>query len=166
MAADPPHDEPPAARRRLLAGTVSWVAVALVRPAAAQGAAPAPGPEAVELDAAVRAFAGNAPVQPGRVTLQVAPLVENGNTVPITVTVDSPMTAADHVREIAVFNERNPQRDVARFTLTPRSGRARVDTRIRLATSQKLVAVARLSDGSCWSHTVDVVVTLAACIES
>jgi sulfur-oxidizing protein SoxY len=166
MAADHPHDEPPAARRRLLAGTVGWVAVALVRPAAAQGAAPAPGPEAAELDAAVRAFAGSTPVQPGRVTLQVAPLVENGNTVPITVTVDSPMTAADHVQEIAVFNERNPQRDVARFTLTPRSGRARVDTRIRLATSQKLVAVARLRDGSCWSHTVDVVVTLAACIES
>lgn len=164
MAADPPHDEPPAVRRRLLAGTVGWVAVALVRPAAAQGTAP--GPEAAELDAAVRAFAGGMPVQPGRVTLQVAPLVENGNTVPITVTVDSPMTAADHVREIAVFNERNPQRDVARFTLTPRSGRARVDTRIRLATSQKLVAVARLHDGSCWSHTVDVVVTLAACIES
>jgi sulfur-oxidizing protein SoxY len=80
--------------------------------------------------------------------------------------VDSPMTAADHVQEIVVFNERNPQRDVARFTLTPASGRAQVDTRIRLATSQQLVALARMSDGSQWVRYVDVIVTLAACIES
>jgi sulfur-oxidizing protein SoxY len=85
--------------------------------------------------------------------------------VPITVSVDSAMTATDHVAAIAIFNEKNPQRDVARFTLGPRAGRARVSTRIRLATSQKLTAVARMSDGSYWSDTVDVVVTLAACIE-
>ena len=84
---------------------------------------------------------------------------------PITVTVESPMTAADHVKAIAVFNERNPQRDVARFILGPRAGRAVVSTRIRLATSQSLVAVAQLSDGSFWSHTVEVIVTIAACIE-
>jgi sulfur-oxidizing protein SoxY len=75
------------------------------------------------------------------------------------------MTADNHVIAIAVFNERNPQRDVARFTLGPRAGKATVSTRIRLATSQKLVAVARLSDGTFRSHAVDVVVTLAACIE-
>jgi sulfur-oxidizing protein SoxY len=75
------------------------------------------------------------------------------------------MTATDHVTAIALFNERNPQRDVATFTLGPRAGKAVVATRIRLATSQKLVAVARLSDGTFWSQTVDVVVTLAACIE-
>ncbi len=68
---------------------------------------------------------------------------------------------------IAVFNERNPQRDVVRFQLTARAPAARsVATRIRLATSQKLVAVARMSDGSQWSRNVDVIVTLAACIES
>jgi sulfur-oxidizing protein SoxY len=75
------------------------------------------------------------------------------------------MTAADHVSAIAVFNERNPQRDVGTFTLGPRAGKAAVSTRIRLATSQKLVAIARMSNGTFWSHTVDVVVTLAACIE-
>ena len=79
--------------------------------------------------------------------------------------VASPMTAADHVTAISVFNERNPQREVISVQLGPRSGRAQVSTRIRLATSQKIVAVARLSDGSCWSRTVEVVVTLAACIE-
>ena len=66
---------------------------------------------------------------------------------------------------LAVFNEKNPQRDVVKFTLGPRYGKPAVSTRIRLATTQKLVAVAQMSDGSFWSHTVDVIVTLAACIE-
>lgn len=119
-----------------------------------------------EMTAAIRVFTGGAPVREGKVRLEIAPLVENGNTVPIVVSVDSPMSAADHVQAVAVFNERNPQPQVAEFRLTPRNGRASVATRIRLATSQKLVAVARLSDGSHWSHTVDVTVTLAACVES
>jgi sulfur-oxidizing protein SoxY len=118
-----------------------------------------------ELAAAVAAFAGGAKVSPGKVKLDIAELVDNGNVVPITVTVDSPMTAASHVKTIAVFNEKNPQRDVAKFTLGPRYGKPSVSTRIRLATTQKLVAVAQLSDGSYWSHTADVIVTLAACIE-
>lgn len=117
------------------------------------------------LQTVVRDWAGGRPVQEGRVRLDIAPLVENGNAVPIDVRVDSPMTPADHVIEIVVFNQRNPQRDVARFTLGPAAGRAQVATRIRLATSQQLVALARLSDGSQWSHHVDVIVTLAACIE-
>ena len=129
----------------------------LVRPVAA-------APD--ELTEAIRAFAGGAAVRAGKVKFDVAPLVENGNTVPITLSVDSPMTAADHVVAIAVFNQRNPQRDVALFRLGPRAGRATVATRMRLATSQQLAAVAQLSDGSFWSHTVEVVVTLAACIES
>ena len=104
-------------------------------------------------------------MRPGRVALEIAALVENGNVVPITVAVDSPMTAADHVTTIALFNERNPERDVARFQLGPRAGRARVSTRIRLATSQRLVAVAAMSDGTWWSGSADVVVTLAACVE-
>ncbi len=121
-------------------------------------------PEA--LAAAVRLFAAGAVPREGRVKLDIAPLVENGNTVPVTITVDSPMTADDHVRSIALFNERNPQHDVAVFTLGPRAGRASVATRIRLATSQRLVALARMSDGSVWQHEVAVVVTLAACVES
>ena len=118
-----------------------------------------------EMEAAIRGYADGKPVTRGKVKLDVPPLVENGNAVPLTVTVDSPMTAAAHVTGIAVFNDRNPQRDVVRFTLTPRSGRAKVSSRIRLATSQQLVAVARLSDGTYWSDAVDVLVTLAACLE-
>jgi len=147
----------PPTRRRVLAsgaGLAAWIAL---RPATA-----ATG----DLAAAVAAFAGGGTVRIGKVKLNIAELVDNGNVVPLTVTVDSPMTAGDHVKAIAVFNEKNPQRDVAKFTLGPRSGKASVTTRIRLATTQKLVAVAQLSDGSFWSHTVDVIVTLAACIES
>lgn len=141
-----------AARRRwLLAGAALWVRTAAGTPQ--------------ELSAAIDAFTGGKVPRAGRVTLNVSPLVENGNTVPMTVTVESPMSAADHVVSIAVFNERNPQREVANFYLGPRAGRAVVASRIRLATSQRLVAVAKLSDGSHWSHTIDVVVTLAACIE-
>lgn len=118
-----------------------------------------------EMDAAILDFTGGAPVRDGKVGFEVAPLVENGNTVPITLSVDSPMSASDHVQAIAVFNSGNPQPQVALFRLGPRAGKAIVSMRMRLATSQKLIAVARLSDGSHWSRTVDVVVTLAACVE-
>lgn len=143
-------------RRRLLAAGAAVPLALWWRPAAA---------DAAELEAAIRGFAGAVPVQAGRVTLDIAPLVENGNAVPVTVGVDSPMSAADHVKRIALFNERNPQREVAVFHLGPRAGRASVATRIRLATSQQLVALAEMSDGSVWSRRVDVIVTLAACIE-
>lgn len=144
-------------RRALLAAGLGLGAAVAVRPALAT-------PD--EMAAAVRAFTGGGPVREGRVRFEIAPLVENGNTVPIVVGVDSPMSAADHVQAIAVFNELNPQTQVAVFQLGPRAGRATVSTRIRLATSQKLIAVARLSDGSHWSRSVDVIVTLAACIET
>ncbi len=119
----------------------------------------------VSLQLAIDAFTAGAQVKTGRVKLQIAELVENGNAVPVTVTVDSPMSSADHVKRIALFNERNPQPDIAVFELTPANGRAEVGTRIRLATSQTVVAMAQLSDGSFWQHRVDVIVTLAACIE-
>jgi len=145
-------------RRRLLGAAAGLGLVLQLRPATAVSAAPTL--RAIELQ-----WAAGKPVTEGRVLLDIAPLVENGNAVPIRIQVDSPMTAADHVQEIVVYNERNPQRDVARFTLGTASGVAQVQTRIRLATSQQLVALARLSDGSQWSHHVDVLVTLAACIE-
>jgi sulfur-oxidizing protein SoxY len=118
-----------------------------------------------EMDAAVRGFTGGAPVTPGRVAMDISPLVENGNTVPLSVIVDSPMTAENYVRAIAVFNERNPQPHIITAHLGPRAGRAMLATHIRLATSQHLLAVAAMSDGSFWSDTTQVVVTLAACIE-
>jgi sulfur-oxidizing protein SoxY len=114
---------------------------------------------------AIRDVVGAAVVRNGKVKLDVPPLVENGNTVPMTVSVTSPMTAEDHVRSIHVFLEKNPQPNVGNFVLGPRAGRAQVATRIRLADSQKIVAIAKMSDGSFWSATVDVVVTLAACTE-
>jgi sulfur-oxidizing protein SoxY len=118
-----------------------------------------------ELAAAIQAFTQGATLRDGKVTLEIAELIDNGNAVPVRVSVTSPMTADDHVAALAIFNERNPQPDVLSVRLGPRCGRAELATRIRLATSQKVVAVARLSDGSCWSKTVEVIVTLAACIE-
>jgi sulfur-oxidizing protein SoxY len=117
------------------------------------------------LASAIRNVVGAAEVQTGRVKIDVPPLVENGNTVPMTVTVTSPMTAEDHVKSIHVFNEKNPQPNIGNFYLGPRAGRAQISTRIRLADSQKIVAIAQLSDGSFWSVSADVVVTLAACTE-
>ncbi|MEA2837613.1 MAG: sulfur-oxidizing protein SoxY [Bradyrhizobium sp.] len=117
------------------------------------------------LASAIRDVVGAAVVRTGKVKLDVPPLVENGNTVPLTVSVASPMTAGDHVKSIHVFNEKNPQPNVGNFYLGERAGRAQISTRIRLADSQKIVAIAKLSDGSFWSASVDVVVTLAACTE-
>jgi sulfur-oxidizing protein SoxY len=117
------------------------------------------------MTSAIRTVVGEAAVRTGRVKLDVPPLVENGNTVPMTVSVTSPMTAADHVVSIHVFNEKNPQPNMGNFYLGPHAGRAQVSTRIRLADSQKIVAIAKLSDGSFWSATTDVVVTLAACTD-
>jgi sulfur-oxidizing protein SoxY len=117
------------------------------------------------LTAAIRNVVGEAAVRPGKIKLDVPPLVENGNTVPMTVNVSSPMTSDDYVKSIHVFNEKNPQPNVGNFYLGPRAGRAQVSTRIRLADSQKVVAIARLSDDSFWSASVDIVVTLAACTE-
>ncbi|HEY7518277.1 MAG TPA: SoxY-related AACIE arm protein [Methylomirabilota bacterium] len=114
---------------------------------------------------AVRRVVGSAPVTPGRVKLEIPPLSENGNTVPLTVTVESPMSAADHVRAIHLFTEKNPQPDVASFRFGPRAGVARVSTRIRLSDTQAVLAVSELSDGSFWSASATVVVTLAACLE-
>ena len=120
-------------------------------------------PEAMA--AAIREVTGGAAVREGKVRLDLPPLVENGNTVPLAVEVESPMTAADHVRRIHVFNEKNPQPHVFSATLSPRNGKALLATRIKLADAQKVIAIAELSDGSFWSASADVIVTLAACIE-
>jgi sulfur-oxidizing protein SoxY len=144
-------------RRDMLAAAGTGLAMlALVRPAFATTA---------EMAAAINTFTGGVTPAEGKVTFDIAQLIDNGNAVPVTIAVDSAMTAADHVSAIAIFNERNPQTDVAVFTLGARAGKAQVSTRIRLATSQKLTAVARMSDGSYHSKSVSVIVALAACIE-
>ncbi len=118
-----------------------------------------------DLDAAIKGFVGANTVKAGRVTLELPPLAENGNSVPMTVTVDSPMTTADHVKEIHLFSEKNPISTMVNFYLGPRAGRAKVSGNVRLATTQTVTAIAAMSDGSFWSGTADVVVTLAACID-
>lgn len=117
------------------------------------------------LDAALRKVVGDAPVRRGRVTLDLPPLIDNGNSVPLAVAVESPMTAADHVRAIHVFTEKNPQPNVVSAHLGPRAGRARLATRIRLADTGTVIAIAQMSDGSFWSDSAEVVVTLSACLE-
>jgi sulfur-oxidizing protein SoxY len=124
------------------------------------------GATPVEMQEAIRQVAGPAKISPGKVKLELPPLIENGNAVPLTVSVDSPMTEAQHVKAVHVFTEKNPQPYVVSFYLGPRAGRARVATRIRLADSQTVLAVCQLSDGSFWSDSASVVVTLAACLEN
>ncbi len=115
---------------------------------------------------AIRQIVGEAPVKKGKVTIDVPALVENGNTVALAIEVDSPMTAQDHVKAIHVFNEKNPLPNVISAHLSPRAGRARVSTRFRLADTQTIVAIAELSDGTFWSASADVIVTLQACLEN
>ncbi len=117
------------------------------------------------MQAEIRKIVGDAKVNQGRVELDIPQLVENGNTVPMVVKIDSPMTEADHVREIHVFNEKNPQPHVISIKLGPRAGRGIVSTRIKLADTQKVIAIARMSDGTFWSGSADVIVTIAACLE-
>ena len=143
-------------RRTFLGLTGGAAVMVIVRPADAMPAM---------LHAALRNVVGEANVRTGKVKLDIPPLVENGNTVPMTVSVTSPMTADEYVKSIHVFNEKNPQPNIGNFYLGPRAGRAQVSTRIRLADSQKVTAIARLSDDTFWSATADVVVTLAACTE-
>jgi sulfur-oxidizing protein SoxY len=114
---------------------------------------------------AISKIVGEAALRHGKVTLNVPPLVENGNAVPLTVSVDSPMTEADHVKAIHIINEKNPQPYVISATLGPRAGRASLSTRIKLADSQQVVALAEMSDGSFWTESADIIVTIAACVE-
>ena len=152
--------EPHATRRQFLV-VAGGAALAGALSAVPQSAQATPD----MMKAAIRDVVKGAPVRVGRVRFDVPPLVENGNTVPVTVFVDSPMTPADHVVSIHVFNEKNPQPNVGNFYLGPRAGRGQIATRIRLADTQTLTAIAKLSDGSFWSATAAVVVTLAACTE-
>ena len=144
-------------RRDFLRAAAGLAVLVTVRPA--EAAPPAATQEAI------RAVVGTARVTKGRVKLELPPLSENGNAVPLTVSVESTMTPAEHVRAVHVFTEKNPQPDVVSFRLGPRAGRARVSTRIRLADTQTVTAIAELSDGSFWSAEAAVVVTLAACLE-
>ena len=115
--------------------------------------------------AAIRRVTRGAVVSKGKLTLEIPELVDNGNSVTLSVKVDSPMTANNYVKAIHVITEKNPQPDVVSFRFTPRCGRATASTRVRLADTQTVLAICELSDGTFWSGSADTVVTLAACLE-
>ena len=119
-----------------------------------------------DMQAAIANVVGDAKLNPGRVKIEIPPLVENGNTVPCTVSVDSPMTPQAYVKAIHVFNEKNPQPNVISARLSPRAGRATIATRIRLTDTQTVVAIAEMSDGTFWSDSISVIITLGACLEN
>jgi sulfur-oxidizing protein SoxY len=145
-------------RRELLLGSGASAAALLVAVRTADATSES-------LQAAIRNVTGSTEIGRGKVKLDIPPLVENGNAVPLTVTVESPMTEADHVKAIHVFNEKNPQPHVFDARLGPRNGRAVISTRIKLADAQKVVAIAETSQGEFFSASADVIVTIAACIE-
>jgi sulfur-oxidizing protein SoxY len=147
-----------AARRRFLAQVAAGIALPVV-------AMPRALAQTDQFDPLLSVFTKGLPVQRGRVTLELPLLVDNGNAVPLTVSVDSPMTPDNYVKSIHLFSQRNPVRDMARFFFTPRSGRAKVVTRVRLAGSQTVTAVAALSDGTFWADSAHVLVTLSACMD-
>lgn len=121
--------------------------------------------EVEDTKAAIDRLTNGKEPRPGRVKLDIPTIADNGNSVPVTIAVDSPMTEADHVTGIHLIAEKNPLPVLTSFGLGPRTGKAEVATRVRLATSQRITAIATLSDGSAWMDGVDVLVTIAACIE-
>lgn len=144
------------ARREFIAGAGALALVLVARDVRATPAAVA--------DAVARITGGVLP-RVGRVTLTIPPLVENGNAVPLVVSAASPMTAGDHVRSIHVLAEKNPLPQVFGATFGPRAARAQLETRVRLADTQTVLAFAQWSDGSWWSARAEVLVTSAACVE-
>ena len=144
-------------RRRLLIGgalALCWRAV----PAQQALAVPRPAP--------LRDAYGERPIRFDGVRLELPALAENGNSVPVAIDVDGPMTADDHVARIAVFAPANPVPRLIAFELMPAGGVAWIETRIRLADSQRVWAVAERGDGTLQAAVADVTVTLAACLDT
>lgn len=140
-----------------------FLALALL---AAPGRAPAqPNAHVSTTDPLVYSLTQGRTVRPGRVKLEMPRIAETGHSVAMTVRVDSPMTAAEHVRAVHLLAEKNPVRDMASFYLGPHSGRAEISSRIRLNGSQRVVAIAELSDGTFWSDALNIEVREAACTD-
>jgi sulfur-oxidizing protein SoxY len=119
-----------------------------------------------DADKTIQAITGGAKINQGRVTLVIPPLVENGNLVVLKVSVESPMTANDYVKAIHVIAEGNPLPNIFTAYLSPRSGSANITTRVRLADSQRVWALAQMSNGSFWQGSAETLVTLSACTEA
>jgi sulfur-oxidizing protein SoxY len=142
-------------RRHVLAGSAGALAIA------AFGAAPAQA--ANNAQDLIKAFTGGKAATEAKVKLDLPEIAENGNTVPMTVTVESPMTEASHVTEVLVLADGNPNAGVATFHFSPASGVAEANTRIRLATTQNIIAVAKMNDGSFVTASKQVKVTIGGC---
>jgi sulfur-oxidizing protein SoxY len=147
----------------LFGSIASATAIPLTIPTSALAQTVLQNPNA--LNDAIAAYTNKAKINNGKVTLEISSLVENGNSVPVSIRVDSPMIETDYVQEIMLFAEKNPQVEVAKFSLTPVNGVASVTTRIRLATSQPVTAIAKTNDQQFWQARVEVIVTLAACLD-
>ncbi len=121
--------------------------------------------DAASVDKALKGLIGDKSVGDGSsiITMDLPQIAENGNTVPLTVELDSPMTDADHIKSVHIFAEGNPQPDVASFHFTPKVGVARASTRMRLAGTQNVVAVAELSNGTVIGAKTEVKVTIGGC---
>lgn len=115
------------------------------------------------LAAALKETFGEHPRQQGKVSIDMPQIAENGNVVPVTVSVESPMSVANYVKSIHLFSEKNPLPRVVEFHLGPHNGVAKVSTRIRLADSQNVLAVATLSDETLWTGSVFVEVSISGC---
>ena len=111
----------------------------------------------------INKFTGGATPADGKVKLDLPEIAENGNTVPITVSVESPMTDKDYIREVIVLADGNPNAGVATFRFSPASGVAEANTRIRLANTQNIVAVAKTNDGKYYTASKQVKVTIGGC---
>lgn len=116
-----------------------------------------------EAAAAISKLSGSPMADSAKIVIDLPEIAENGATVPITVTIDSPMTDADHVKQIHIFAEGNPSPDVVSFTLTPSVGKAEVGTRMRLGKTQNVVVAAVMSDGSVHTNKKEVKVTIGGC---
>lgn len=145
-------------RRTLLTLGGGAFALVTLRPGCVRAADPT-------FDEALRAITDGREPQPGRIELDLPKIAETGNSVPLTVTVESPMTPEDHVARVHLLSQGNPRPNVATFHLGPRAGRAEVGTRLRLTRTQKVIGLAELGDGSLWSDEAYIVVTLGACID-
>jgi len=151
------HTKLSLSRREALFGTAgAAVAVTVASKPASASLQPA-------TQAAIKRVFGDRAIAEGRVTLRLPPIAENGNTIPLTVVVESPMTASDHVKAVHIFADRNPTPDVATFHFTPAMGRAEASTRIRLGQTQDVVAVAEMSNGSLFIGRQEVKVTIGGC---
>lgn len=146
-------------RQTLLVLAGGGLALATLRPLAARER------DRPSYEEVLRELVGEQEPRSGRVSLELPKIAETGNSVPLTVKVESPMTAEDHVARVHVLSKGNPRPGVATFHLGPRAGLAEVSTRIKLSRTQQVVGVAEMSDGSLWRQEASIVVTQGACVE-